>query len=212
MRLKSFVVLASLMVGQASGGVLVDNSTLGYYNSGIGGRLVNTGPFFTGDPRLSVSSAPDLSAAATQLGGWLTEPLDLATPGSTWSSGPVSIPTAWANGTSTAVIYSIGESGYKLGDVSISIGVDNGILVWLDGSFVHGDIAPGLPHPLGEYVYNLGDLSSGVHHLQLLRVGLGVPENWNIQVTGTLSSVPEPSSLALIGLGALSVFLCWLRR
>lgn len=187
---------------------LVTDGTLGFYNSGVGSVLNGTDPFFTGDPGLSVSTAPNLAAAATQLGGWLQNPPDLTTAGSTWSAAPVSIPTSWNGGTETAVVYTIGSAGTQLTNVVESIGVDNGILAWLDGSFIHGDTGPGVATP-GEYVYNLGDLSPGVHYLQFLRVGQGGSENWSIQVTGTpVTVVPEATSLLLLGAGLAGAWAC----
>jgi len=199
------LVLASLAgTARARADTIINNSTLAYYNSGIGSVLNDTDPFFSGDPTLSISMPPDISAAATQLGGWLNNPPDLKTPGATWSTTPVPIPTGWAVGTTTGVVYVIGSADIGLNDVSVSIGVDNGILVWLDGTFVHGNTAPGPNYGLGEYVYELGDLAPGEHYLQLLRVGLGFPENWSIEVTATAAAVPEPAASILLMTGIVA--------
>jgi hypothetical protein len=197
--------VAALLGGtlSARGAILIDNSTPGFYNAGIGNLLNGTDPIFTGDPTLSVSTAPDISAAATQLGGWLSIPPNLTIAGATWSATPIPIPALWEEGTETAVVYSIDSAGSELDNVRISMGVDNGILIWLDGAFVHGDAAPGGPDPLGEYIYELGNLASGVHYLHFIRVGQSAQESWNIQVTSGI--VAEPSSVTLVAMGFVGV-------
>lgn len=189
---------------------VIDTSTQGYYNEGIGTLLNDSDPFFTGDPSLSISTAPDISAAATQLGGWLSNPPNLLTSGSTWSAMPAPIPTYWADGTETAVIYPFGSSDTRYTDAHLTIGVDNGILVWLDGVFIHGNTDAGAAY-FNEYGYDLGELSAGTHYLQFLRVGQGGPENWDIELTGTPTIVPEPVGLLLYGAGLL-VFMIRHRR
>lgn len=193
-------VAASPVVATAD--VIIDDSTLGYYNSGIGSVLRDTSPFFTDDPILTINTAPDLSAAALQLGGWLNSPPVFSTAGATWSASAVAIPTGWDTGTETAVAYAFGSASLSLQNVVVTIGVDNGLLVWLDGTFVRGDTSPGAS-TFGEFVYSLGDLSSGTHYLQFLRSGAGAAENWQIEVTGT--PIPAAGSGALLGLGGLLI-------
>jgi hypothetical protein len=181
---------------------LIDSSTPGHYNAGIGTLLNGTDPAFpsVGDP-VANPAEPDLSAAATELGGWLSVPPDLATAGSTWSATPVAIPSTWAITTETAIVYAFDSGPGGLSDVQLSIGVDNGILAWLNGVYVGGALRPG-GAPAGEHLFDLGDLAAGTHYLQLLREDHGGVTGYNIELTGTeRSSLPDAgSSMVLFGL------------
>lgn len=190
--------------------VLVDDATTGLYNAGIGNALNGTDPFFVmpggGDPTVILSSAPapDLSAASGALGDWLSNPA--APSGSGWSTGPVSIPSNWAVQTETAIIYEIDGGATGLTGVTASIGVDNGILAWLDGNFLGGAQRPGGP-VAGEYTFALGDLGAGKSFLQLLREDHGGGTGFTISVTGeAVAPVPLPAAgvLLLTGLGGLA--------
>jgi hypothetical protein len=91
----------------AAATVLVSNTTHGYYNAALGTVLDGTQPQFPvppGDPVILTASEPNLSAAASILGGWLAAtPLPL---NSNWS-GLQAIPATWAVATETAIIYPI---------------------------------------------------------------------------------------------------------
>jgi hypothetical protein len=187
----------------APAATLVDGTTMGLYNSGIGTVLNGTSAAFpsAGDPTQNFAVAPDLSPAAAALGDWLTNP---ARPGGTWSDDPVAIPRNWTVQHETAVIYEIDGGATGLSDVVASIGVDNGIFVWLNGEFIGGNMAPGGARA-GEYVYDLGDLAAGTNYLQLLREDHGGGTGFSISVTGETAAVPLPASalLLLAGLGGL---------
>jgi hypothetical protein len=208
------LMLAVLFVPLSSNAAvtLVQTADPGYYNNSIGTvlNLSNTGsdtcaePFPTGnDCATTYPTAPNLSAASSILGNWLADPLNL---NSNWSSLQISIPNSWTAGTEVAVIYQFDTLGAT--NVNASFGVDNGIFLWLDGVYKFGARGPGSV-TLGEYSLAIGDLSAGTHFLQILLEDHGSASGYNVLITADTfipgqppgSSVPEPASLALIGLG-----------
>lgn len=206
--------LAALFLMTAASGaqaaVLVDGATTGFYNDGIATVLNGTDAFFVtptgGDPTVTLGSGeePDLSAAAAVLGDWLVNPA--APSGSGWSATKVAIPGTWTVESETAIIYEIDGGATGLTGVNASIGVDNGILVWLNGTFIGGEQRAG-GAPTGEYSFDLGDLGAGKNYLQLLREDHGGATGFNITVTGeTTTPVPLPAAgvLLVAGLGGLA--------
>jgi hypothetical protein len=195
---------------------LVQTTDPGFYNNNIGTalNLSNTGtdscaePFPVGnDCAATYPSAPNLSAASAVLGNWLTDPLNL---NGSWSSSQISIPNSWTPGTEVAVIYQFDTLGAT--GVNASFGVDNGIFLWLDGMYLFGARGPGSVVP-GEYSLAIGDLSAGTHFLQILLEDHGSVDGYNVNITADTfipgpppgGSVPEPASLALVGLGLLGL-------
>ncbi|MFN7225534.1 MAG: VPLPA-CTERM sorting domain-containing protein [Paracoccaceae bacterium] len=157
-----------------------------------------------GDPSLDIPAGnePDLSAASAALGSWLTTP---ATPGGSWSAGPVAIPAAWAVNTETAIIYAIDAGTTGLTNVLASFGVDNGLFVWLNGTFLGGHLRPGGVEA-GEFQLSLGDLAAGTNYLQILREDHGGVTGYSVLVTGEPSPVPLPAAgwLLMAGVGGLA--------
>ncbi len=193
----------------ASAALIIDNTTTGNYNAGLGTSLDTNGfgdPIpcansVCGDLALNFATAPNLSAASAALGNWLTNP---AAPGGTWT-GTQAIPQTWVVNDETAIIYAFdAQSG--LTNVSLALGVDNGIFVWLDGNYVFGARAAG-GSSLGEYTPTLGNIGGGIHYLQLLREDHGGGTGYDIRLTADFvqTSVPEPDSLWLLGLGVLGL-------
>ena len=202
--LKLFLVSAVLTASTAANALtLVQTSDPGFYNDNIGTVLNGTnggesGPFPVGDDsNLAFPTAPDLSAAGSILGDWLTDPLHL---NGNWTHRD-SIPNSWAVGTEVAVMYEFDTLGAT--NVSASFGVDNGIFVWLDGAYLFGHRAAGT-HVLGEYVVPVGDLGAGTHFLQLLLEDHGATNGYDVQITADSFTpgpppVPEPRAAGLLG-------------
>jgi len=155
------------------------------------------------DSTASFPTAPNLSAASSILGNWLTNPASL---NSFWSANPISIPNGWAVGTEVAVIYQFDTLSAT--NVVASFGVDNGIFAWLDGTYLFGARGPG-SFTLGEYVLNLGDFAAGTHYLQLLLEDHGITNGYAVQITAdqfiSPPTVAEPGAFALMlsGIGLL---------
>jgi hypothetical protein len=156
---------------------------------------------------VSFSTPPDLSAASAALGNWLTDPLHL---NSNWNHLS-SIPNFWTPGTEVAVMYEFDTLGAT--GVHASFGVDNGIYVWLDGSFVFGARAAGT-HVPGEYQIDLGDLAAGTHFLQLLLEDHGSTDGYDVLITAQEfipgpgpgdGAAPEPAMLALLGIALAAI-------
>jgi hypothetical protein len=207
-------IVALSMAGEASAFSLIDGTTKGFYNQAIGTSLNLTNPtsgtyLFPGDyqtygdPTFNpVPFEPNLSAASSALGNWLTAPTAL---NANWNFQ--SIPATWQVNDETAIIYKINAGSTGLSNVVAKFGVDNGLFVWLDGTFKSGWLAPGGASP-NEYTLSFSSLTAGDHYLQILREDHGGGTGFNINVTAELAApVPEPETYAMMlaGLGLLGV-------
>ncbi len=221
-------ILLSLLLavpGTSFAVVVLDNTSLGFYNNSLGTMLNGTNPVVDdngvntflfpnndsnpNDPSIaSVGTAPDLSAAAGILGDWLGDPGNL---NANWM-GPQAIPLGWDVDSETAIVYAF-DAQHGMRDIDFDFGVDNGIFVWLDGAYMGGQMAPGGP-ALGEFSFNVAALSGGTHYLQVLREDHGGATGYSILVDGDFDAVavPTPGTGALIALGLMALLGARLRR
>lgn len=204
-----FVVAALSCVSLTANAVpIVTNATTGYYNSGLGTLLDTFGvndPFpcanvACGDSSLNFAAAPNLAAAAGPLGTWLT---NAAPSGGAWSAAPQVIPATWAVNSETAIVYAI-NAGSGLINVNLDLGVDNGIFVWLNGTYLFGARAGG-GSALGEYSLGLADLV-GINYLQILREDHGGATGYDILLSADrVVGIGEPGTIGLMGLALLGL-------
>lgn len=203
-------LLFALMPLTGNATIIIDNSTGGHYNDGLGdlfemdgagGFLVAPLPSPEGDPNNPpVIPDPGLTFNAEFGDDWL---------GGNYANGTWSvvtdIPDSWAVNTETAIVYDFTLDSRS--DIHIDLGVDNGLLVWLDGSYLFGAQAP-FGSALTEYDIDISGLSAGTHSLQILREDHGGLTDFDI--LADVVAVPEPSVLSLLGASLLGLAL--LRR
>lgn len=200
-----FATLLLATTASAQAAIIIDGSTQGFYNDGLGDLAALDGPggFFLGanssegDPTNANIAEPAVVYGGAFGADWLGGDLS----GGSWSAGPVNIPAGWAVNTETAIVYEFNLAGAS--DLHIDVGVDNGILIWLNGVFLRGAQASGGAN-INEYDIDVFGVSAGLNRLQILREDHGGGTGFAIAVDANpTANVPAPAALALLGLGAL---------
>jgi hypothetical protein len=217
LRSGALLILLTFGLGEASAVVIIDGTTAGFYNAGLGDlsldgvlggqtdgatglHLFPASNSSAGDPLIPpVASEPNLAGAdlATQtaLGNFLGNTTAL---GGNWSAATQLIPGTWAVNTETAIVYEIdaGVAGYD--NLQVNIGVDNGVFVWFDGVYQLGALAPGGASAF-EYSLSTGPVGSGKHYLQVLREDHGGGTGWIISAEAEPATpiIPEPVSIVV---------------
>jgi hypothetical protein len=199
-------VIIVAVIAAAAGSAAADRVTLvqtddpAFVNRQIGTLLddtssVNGKPHFPSnqDPSIDFGpdEAPDLSAASGVLGGWLNQPPDLSAPGWEFIASPT---INWVVNTEIALVYQFNVQSVT--DLRASIGVDNGVYVYLNGSFVVGALRGG-PVAAGEHVYELGDLQAGANYIQFILEDHGSTNGFELLIDAESVVVPEPATAAL---------------
>jgi hypothetical protein len=196
-------LLACLGFGSAHGAVIIDGTTSGLYNDGLGDLFALDGPggfllgpnVSEGDPTVAFGTDPLASVVYPAAFG--TDWLGGNYAGGSWSGAPVPIPSTWTVNSETAIVYDFTLAGSS--DIHMDLGVDNGILVWLDGAYIFGAQAGG-GSSIDEYDVDLTSVPGGAHSLQILREDHGGGTDFDILVDAT-TAVPVPATLLLLFTG-----------
>jgi hypothetical protein len=207
MKLKLAIAAALLASSvQAHATLIIDNTTTGLYNAGLGdlASMDGAGGFLLGanisegDPTIVLASDPGFAFTSEFGDDWLAGDYT----GGTWGAPGAVIPGNWTVNTETAIVYDFFLDSHS--NLTIDVGVDNGVVLWLDGAFLFGATRSGGAN-LNEYDINLSGISAGNHLLQILRSDHGGGTGFAIEVNSEATQVPEPATLGLIGLGLVGM-------
>ena len=117
--------------------------------------------------------------------------------------------TIWTAGTDLALQTTATLAGNVIGDVTLSLATDNGAIVFINGTEVFSEMAEGYTN-IWEYTATVsgGLFNAGANTISVLAEDHGGATFFDMQLVaegGISSAVPEPSIIALFGLGILGL-------
>ncbi|MHC1726872.1 MAG: PEP-CTERM sorting domain-containing protein [Syntrophobacteraceae bacterium] len=120
--------------------------------------------------------------------------------------------TYWAANTDLALQQQVNVQGIFTGKLTLNVASDNGFLVFINGTEVAKFNAEGYTS-YWEYSIDVDSsvFKQGVNTIQVLAEDHGVATFFDMKLAGDLRSVPEPSTLFLLGGGLLGL-VGWRRR
>ena len=147
---------------------------------------------------------------------WATASLaDFSLNNGTWNNGTTKFTnqgggTYWAANTDLALQKTFNFSGIVNGALNLHVASDNGFLIFLNGQLLAKENAEGYTS-YWEYNFalNSSPLLQGLNTLQVLAEDHGGATFFDMKMDADVTAVPEPSLLALFGLGLLGMLLAF---
>jgi hypothetical protein len=141
--------------------------------------------------------------------------------GATWTAGQAGfgtgwyyggVNTYWASGTTILVETPIDLTGYKPDTASYTLGIDNDLVLYVNGTYIRSLVHDGTAHR-DDFIGPLTGAHSGLNLIELSITDRGGPCYFDMQIYADPAPVPEPST-CLAGLGAVGMLglLGWRSR